>query len=77
MAIIWLAIKARNRPVVSGREQLVGERGRALEDFNETGEVFVHSERWKAVSMGPVLEGQPVEVVAVNGLTLRVRPLDE
>jgi membrane-bound serine protease (ClpP class) len=77
MAIIWLAVKARNRPVVSGREQLVGERGSALGNFNETGEVFVHSERWKAVSTAPVLDGQPVEVIAVNGLTLRVRPLDE
>ena len=77
MAIIWLAVRARNRPVVSGREQLVGERGSALGNFNETGEVFVHSERWKAVSTAPVLDGQPVEVIAVNGLTLRVRPLDE
>ena len=50
MAIIWFAIRARQRPVVSGREQLVGASGTALEGFEKEGEVFVHSERWHAIS---------------------------
>jgi membrane-bound serine protease (ClpP class) len=77
MAVIWIAVKARRRPVVSGREQLVGERGSAMESFDSEGEVFVHGERWSAVSPKPVHEGQPVEVTGVEGLTLRVRPLGE
>ena len=68
MAIIWFAIKARQRPVVSGREQLVGEQGSALESFEGRGEVFVHSERWSAVSDDPVSKGQGVEVTGVDGL---------
>ena len=77
MAIIWFAVKARQRPVVSGREQMVGSNGKALESFEERGEVFVHSERWSAVSGVPVREGQRVIVTGVEGLTLEVRPLEE
>ena len=76
MAIVWFAVRARERPVVSGREQLLGERGTAMESFETRGEVFVHSERWTAVSASPVREGQVVEVIGRNGLNLEVRPLN-
>jgi membrane-bound serine protease (ClpP class) len=76
MAIIWFAVKARERPVVAGREQLLGEEGTALESFDARGEVFVHSERWSAESEQPVREGQAVQVIGVKGLKLRIRPLD-
>jgi membrane-bound serine protease (ClpP class) len=39
------------------------------------GKVFVHGEIWHAVSDVPVASGQPVEVIAVEGMLLRVRPL--
>lgn len=77
MAIIWFAVKARERPVVSGREQLIGSRGTALESFDRKGEVFVHSERWTGVSESPVREGQAVRVTGVNGLELEVKPLED
>ncbi len=77
MAIIGIAMKARQRPVVSGREQLLGAEGTALLDFEQDGNVFVHSERWSAVTESPLREGQAVVVTGVDGLTLKVRPLDE
>jgi membrane-bound serine protease (ClpP class) len=48
-----------------------------MADFAETGEVFVHSERWTAISDKPVSEGQRVEVTGLEGLILQVRPLDD
>ena len=77
MAIIGIAMKARQRPVVSGREQLLGAEGTALLDFEQDGNVFVHSERWSAVTASPLREGQTIVVTGVDGLTLKVRPLDE
>ena len=77
MAIIGIAVKARQRPVVSGREELLGAEGTALMDFAHDGSVFVHSERWSAVTGSPLREGQAVVVTGVDGLTLTVRPLDE
>jgi len=74
MAIIWIAVRARQRPVVSGREQLLGAAGVALEDFDHEGSVYVHSERWTAVADSPVRRDQAVVVTGLDGLTLKVRP---
>jgi membrane-bound serine protease (ClpP class) len=74
LAIIWFAVRARHRPVVSGREELVGAAGVALEDFTGEGHVFVHSERWNATAETPVRANQSVVVTGVEGLTLKVRP---
>ncbi len=77
MAIIGIAVKARKRPVVAGREQLVGAEGTALWDFEHRGSVFVHSERWSAVSSTPLRKGQAIVVTGIDGLTLKVRPADQ
>jgi membrane-bound serine protease (ClpP class) len=74
MAIVWFALRARRRPVVSGREQLIGASGTALLGFEYEGEVFVHSERWQAVSEAPVAAEQAIVVTGIDGLTLKVRP---
>ena len=75
MAIIWFAVRARQRPVVSGREQLIGATGTAMEGFDVEGEVFVHSERWSAISEAPVRADQEITVTGLDGLVLKVRPL--
>ena len=62
--------------MVSGREQLIGASGTALTDVYHEGEVFVHSERWSAVSDSSLHKGQTVEVTGIDGLTLKVRPMD-
>jgi membrane-bound serine protease (ClpP class) len=77
MAIIGFAVKARRRPVVAGREELVGAVGTAMSDFAGQGSVFVHSERWSSVSSAPLRKGQKVVVTEVDGLTLKVSPLKE
>ncbi len=77
MAIIGFAVRARQRPVVAGREQMVGALGTALEGFDGRGEVYVHSERWSAETEAPVRQGQAVEVTGIEGLVLRVRPVPE
>ena len=77
MAIIGIAMKARQRPVVSGREQLIGSIGAVLSDIDHEGEVLVHGERWGAVSASPLRKGQHVVVTGIDGLTLNVRRADE
>lgn len=74
LAVIWFAVRARHRPVVSGREELVGAAGTALEDFDGEGHVYIHSERWNAIAESPVRANQDVVVTGRDGLTLKVRP---
>ncbi len=76
MALIGAAMKARQRPIVTGREQLIGAAGTALLNFENRGTVFVHSESWSAVTTTPLREGQTIVVTGIDGLTLEVRPSD-
>jgi membrane-bound serine protease (ClpP class) len=75
MAIIAMAVKSRNRPLVAGREQLVGTTGVALESFGREGHIFAHGERWAAISQEPVNKDQEVTITGLDGLTLMVSPL--
>jgi membrane-bound serine protease (ClpP class) len=36
------------------------------------GRIFIEGENWNAVSDTPIEKGEPVQVVAVEGLTLKV-----
>ncbi len=69
---VLFALKARNRPVVSGQEQMIGSLGEVLEDLETEGWARVESERWRIVSTRPLRRGQKVRVTGVTGLTLRV-----
>ena len=73
--VVYLALKSRQREVVSGAEELVGSLGEALEDFTGTGRVRVHSEEWQARSASPLKQGQKVRVVGRDGLVLTVELL--
>jgi membrane-bound serine protease (ClpP class) len=75
LGIIAMAVRARNRPVVAGKEQLMGAHGTAVESFDSTGWVHVSGEQWAAITDSPLDPGQAVEVTGIEGLTLRVRPL--
>ena len=70
--IATVALKARGRPVVSGREEMVGALGEVLEDFDSEGWAHVHGERWRVTSAVPLRRGQRVKVTGIDGLTLRV-----
>lgn len=76
ITVFGLALSARRRPVVSGSEEMIGAVGEALEDFADRGFVHVHGELWRALSARPVVRGQAVRVVQMEGLTLRVEPLE-
>jgi len=77
MAVAGMAARLRRRPVVSGREQLAGEIGEALEDFDREGRMRVHGEVWTARSSQAVRRGQRLRVVSIDGLVLNVAPLAE
>jgi membrane-bound serine protease (ClpP class) len=72
--IVSLAARARRRPVVSGREELLGARGVVTQDMQREGWARVHGETWRIVSRMPLVSGQGVRVVGIDGLTLSVEP---
>ena len=74
VGVLRMAIAARKREVVSGREAMIGSEAVALSSFDGTGEVRAHGEVWRATTRTPVREGQVVRIRDVRGLTLEVEP---
>jgi membrane-bound serine protease (ClpP class) len=72
--VVGAAVKARRRPVVSGREELLGARGEVLDDFSRRGRIRIHGEIWQAETRVPLKRGERVRVGAVEGLVLSVEP---
>ena len=58
---------------MTGSEGLIGRGAVAETDLRPDGWVLVMGERWRGVADGEVRSGEPVTVVGVDGLTLRVK----
>jgi membrane-bound serine protease (ClpP class) len=76
LGVIWLAMRSRTLPIVSGREELLRMTAIALADFERDGDVQARGERWRARASRPVHKGQPLRVVKVEGLVLHVEPVE-
>jgi membrane-bound serine protease (ClpP class) len=77
MAVFLMALVVRTHrsQVTTGAAGLIGKRGVVRSVLDPAGRVMVHGELWAAVADGMVPAGSAVEVVAVDDMTLRVRPL--
>jgi len=72
--VIGAGIRAHRRKVNTGEEGLQKARGRALGALAPLGEVLVEGERWRArAAAGKIEEGEEIEVVGQDGLTLLVK----
>ena len=74
LAVAGMLVKARGRPVVSGREELIGSAGEVLEASGRDAWARVHGETWRVRSRAPLVPGQRVRVAGMEGLTLDVIP---
>ncbi len=73
--VVGAGLRAQFLPVRAGRETLLAKTVPAVARIDAAGgKVFIEGEYWNAVSEVPVEQGHPVEIVAVNGLTLKVKP---
>lgn len=77
LGTVGMAVRARKRPVVTGKEEMIGALGEVLEGFSDTGRIHIHGEVWSADTKEPVVAGQKVRVIARHGLVLRIKPYSE
>ncbi len=83
------AVKARNRPVVTGAEAMIGSIGEVIDDGlspaesgapegeSMTGWARVHGERWRVCAQAALPAGTRVRVARREGLVLIVVPIGE
>jgi membrane-bound serine protease (ClpP class) len=69
---VSMGIRALYRPSVTGSSAMVGRLGVARTALQPEGQVLIDGELWRAVSPDAVGAGEPVQVTAIDGLTLKV-----
>jgi membrane-bound serine protease (ClpP class) len=71
-------VRTRFATPTIGREWMIGQLGRVVEAVDPDGVVAVGEGRWRARTnrATPVTAGQHVRVVAIDGVTLEVEPLE-
>jgi membrane-bound serine protease (ClpP class) len=70
--VLGMLAKSRKRAVVTGREQMIGAPGEAMEDFAGEGWARVRGEQWRVRAGAPVRRGQRLRVTGMKGLVLDV-----
>lgn len=73
--VVGKGLRAQLLPARTGKEAMIGKVAPALGRIDgQGGKIFVEGEYWNAVSETPVEPGQPVQIVDISGLTLKVKP---
>ena len=74
--LVGFALRAQKCPIQTGQEGLIGVQGFAVTPLEPHGQVQAAGELWSAQAIaGKIRKGERVEVVAVEGLRLKVRRL--
>jgi membrane-bound serine protease (ClpP class) len=73
--VVYKVAQARRMKVKAGPEELVGKVGTVMSVLAPKGEVRIEGQIWRAESVGTeVKEGEQVEIIGREGLTLKVKP---
>jgi membrane-bound serine protease (ClpP class) len=72
--IAHLAIRSHRRKVETGDQWMIGAKAEVQDWAGGKGHVFVHGERWRAVSAAALVKGQQVRITGMDGLTLTIEP---
>lgn len=76
LPLVWLLIrKSRRSP--TGESGMIGQVAEVKEWAGNKGKVFVHGELWQAESNVLLKPGDKAHVLSIEGLKLKVKPLDE
>jgi membrane-bound serine protease (ClpP class) len=73
-------MEARRRPARTGWEEMIGAQGDVRQAIDPVGQVFVEGALWRAEpdgGFGPLPAGSRVRVTSVDGLTVKVRPVEQ
>ena len=77
LVVVQRVVNTYRRKPTTGMEGIVGETGRAMEDLDPEGRVFIHGEIWNARSPEGAVKGDAVRVVSAEGMEIEVRKADQ
>jgi membrane-bound serine protease (ClpP class) len=75
-AVVRLVLRSRHQPVLMGTQRAAGSSGIAKTNLEPRGVVLVNGEEWDALADAPpIMKGERISVLSVEGLTLHVRKI--
>src|ERR1700722_6807203 len=75
LLIVGKGLQAQRLPIKVGKEAMLGKIANALTPIDSTGgRVFFDGTSWTAESTTPIGQGDRVQIVAIEGLTVKVIP---
>jgi membrane-bound serine protease (ClpP class) len=74
LLVLTMLLRSRRRPVVTGKEGLLGAQGETVAWDGEEGRVRVNGEIWRARARLPLQPGAHIKVINREGLVLVVEP---
>jgi membrane-bound serine protease (ClpP class) len=76
--MLYYALKARKLEIQTGKEALIGPRGKATTDINPNGTMRVKGEFWEATTEnGTIRNGETVKLVGMEGMFLIVEAAED
>jgi membrane-bound serine protease (ClpP class) len=73
--VVGKGLRAQRLPIKVGTETMLGKIVQALTPIDASGgKIVIEGEYWNATSETPVDPGQSVQITAVEGLTVKVKP---
>jgi len=74
LLVLTMLLRSRRRPIVTGKEGLLGAEGETVAWDGEEGRVRVNGEIWRARARRPLQPGARIKVINREGLVLVVEP---
>jgi membrane-bound serine protease (ClpP class) len=74
LLVLTMLLRSRRRPVVTGKEGLLGAEGETVAWDGDEGRVRVNGEIWRARAHRPLQPGARIKVINREGLVLVVEP---
>jgi membrane-bound serine protease (ClpP class) len=73
---IWIFLRWRGVRSTTGHEAMIGMKGRAVTDCRPEGQARIKGQLWRVICRAGASRGDHVRVVAIDGITLTVEPVD-
>lgn len=75
LLVAGAGLRAQWRPARTGKETMIGKTGVTATPVDEAGgQILFEGEYWRARSATPVEAGRSVQVIGIEGLTLKIKP---
>ena len=75
--LVVLVVRARANKVITGASGMIDRTGVSVTDLSPAGKVLIGGEYWNAVSIREAPRGTAVRVLELEGLSLKVAPMQE